>query len=108
MAYDWPGNIRELRNLVERLVVTSPGTVIETEEMGIVAKPASADHPEGPGVGRVKLDGLGLGEQVRRFETALIESALQRFSNTRAAARYLGVSQSTIVRKMKGMGETRG
>ena len=108
VAYDWPGNIRELRNLVERLVVTSPGTVIEAEELGIAATPAGADHPQEPGVAHIERDGLGLGEQVRRFETALIESALQRFSNTRAAARYLGVSQSTIVRKMKGMGETPG
>lgn len=107
VAYDWPGNIRELRNLVERLVVTSPGTVIEAEELAIAPIPPAVERPEASGVERLGVEGPGLDEQVRRFEAALIEGALQRFTTTRAAARHLGVSQSTIVRKMKGTSETR-
>lgn len=91
MAYDWPGNIRELRNLVERLVVTSTADVIDVAELTI-ASPHAAE-PD---------DSMNLDDQVRRFEAALIDSALQRFKTTRAAARHLGVSQSTIVRKMQG------
>ena len=107
VAYDWPGNIRELRNLVERLVVTSPDAVIEAEELAIAPTPSTVECTEAPGVERLGVEGLGLDEQVRRFEAALIEGALQRFTTTRAAARHLRVSQSTIVRKMKDTSETR-
>lgn len=89
VAHDWPGNIRELRNMVERLVVTAPHDVIDVGDLAI---PAAAPRVAG---------GASLDEQVRRIEIALIEDALRRFTTTRAAARHLGVSQSTIVRKLK-------
>lgn len=93
VAYEWPGNIRELRNMVERLVVTSPNDMIDVEEISIqVPESVAALNDE-----------LGLDEQVRRFELALIENALQRFKTTRAAARHLAISQSTLVRKLKGV-----
>ncbi|QRG10160.1 sigma 54-interacting transcriptional regulator [Xanthobacter autotrophicus] len=92
VAHDWPGNIRELRNMVERLVVTVSHDVIDVGDLAI---PAAA--PRGAG-------GASLEEQVRRFEMALIEDALRRCITTRAAARDLRVSQSTIVRKLKGGG----
>lgn len=95
VAYDWPGNIRELRNMVERLVVTSPRDIIEAGDLSISAAAPALQNDEH----------LGLDEQLRRFEHALIKDALRRFKTTRAAARYLGVSQSRVVRRLKSVGE---
>ncbi|MEP9348146.1 helix-turn-helix domain-containing protein [Xanthobacter sp. KR7-225] len=88
-------------------LTTGNCAVIEADELAIAPAQPAVERPEGPGVEPLGVEGLGLGEQVRRFEAALIEGALRRFPTTRAAARHLGVSKSTIVRKMKGARETR-
>ena len=81
--------------MVERLVVTSPHDIIEAGDLSISTPLAALQNGE-----RLDLD-----EQLRRFEYALIKDALQRFKTTRAAARYLGVSQSRVVRRLKSINE---
>ena len=46
-AYSWPGNIRELRNVIERLVIVSSGGVIKADELPGIHVPAS-ENPESP------------------------------------------------------------
>jgi PAS domain S-box-containing protein len=88
--YAWPGNVRELRNVVERLVVTATSDVIELEAL-----------PSPPPVSTVpRLSGPSLKEQLRAEEQAVIEETVRRLGNTRAAAAELGLSQSSIVRKL--------
>ncbi|SDH89268.1 PAS domain S-box-containing protein [Pseudomonas flavescens] len=91
--YSWSGNIRELINLVERLVVTCSGAAVELfdlpEEMRSSERDASDDSL------------LPLRKQVEQLERRLIRNALVRHKTTREAARVLGLSQATLVQKMK-------
>ncbi|YCH21337.1 sigma 54-interacting transcriptional regulator [Pseudomonas sp. D1-3] len=90
--YPWPGNIRELINLVERLVVTCSGEAVELfdlpEEMRLSASDAGNES-------------LPLRKQVEQLERRLIRKALVQHKTTRAAAKALGLSQATLVQKMK-------
>jgi PAS domain S-box-containing protein len=90
-AYSWPGNVRELRNLVERLVVTTPEDTIDVENLPEEAVPIGAGPMNHRG-------------RVAQFEEDLVTAALHQFGSTRAAARHLGISQSTVVRKLKATG----
>lgn len=91
--YPWPGNIRELINLVERLVVTCSGAAVELfdlpEEMRSSEREAGDDSL------------LPLRKQVEQLERRLIRKALVQHKTTREAARVLGLSQATLVQKMK-------
>ncbi|KJS71168.1 MAG: histidine kinase [Comamonadaceae bacterium BICA1-1] len=91
--YDWPGNIRELINLVERLAVTCTGEEVELldlpEEMRVSSLDAADDSL------------LPLRKQVENLERRQIRKALLQYKTTREAAKVLGVSQATLVQKMK-------
>ncbi|MCO1623738.1 sigma 54-interacting transcriptional regulator [Pseudomonas putida] len=91
--YAWPGNIRELINLVERLVVTCESETIEAldlpEEMLNL-------HAEGENLSRLPLRRI-----IENAERSAIMSAMRIHKTTRLAAKALGVSQATIVQKMK-------
>jgi DNA-binding NtrC family response regulator len=97
--YPFPGNVRELRNIVERLCIMTRGSNIGLEQVqAILPRPASAGTsapaPE-----------LRLSESVRDFERKEIEAALLGAggSMTRAAAR-LGLERSHLYKKMKRLG----
>ncbi|MFI5372509.1 MAG: sigma-54-dependent transcriptional regulator [Candidatus Eisenbacteria bacterium] len=93
--YDFPGNVRELRNLVERLIIMHPGATIGAEQVAaVLPRPAVAT----PGTAH-------LADAVRDFERRQIEAALAAESGnmTRAAAR-LGLERSHLYKKMKQLG----
>ena len=89
LEYDWPGNVRELRNVVERLVVTSQSDLIE---------PSFLDGALPREV--VETDQSSFRQRVNRFERRLVEDAMRTHGNTRAVARALGISQSSVVRRL--------
>ncbi len=98
--YEFPGNVRELRNLVERLVIMNPGARIGPEQVAAalpvaVPRPAAND-PEVPSA---------LGEAVHDFERRHIEAAVAAAGGnmTRAAAR-LGLERSHLYKKMRQLG----
>jgi len=95
--YSFPGNIRELRNLVERLVIMTPGPGIEAEHLDTVIP-----RTQFPAEGRTRLS-----DAVREFERRQIEAALlaEGGSMTRAAAR-LGLERSHLYKKMRALGWT--
>ena len=96
--HPFPGNIRELRNLVERLVTMSPGATVSAEEALAVLPPA-AGAPAGP---------ARMSDAVEDFERRQIEEALaaEGGNMTRAAAR-LGLERSHLYKKMKKLGGRR-
>lgn len=105
LQYAWPGNIRELENLVERLVLLADGEVITSENLPTYfresfRKPSSiADDFELPEWG-VDFNGL-----VQEYENKLITSALSRTGgNKKAAAKLLGLNRTTLVEKIKKKG----
>ncbi len=93
MRYTYPGNVRELINIVERMVVISDGDVISLPDLpGEVKESASAiqDLLE---VGNLK-------QAVEALEERIIVGSLRRCGGVLAAARSLGVHPTTLWRKM--------
>jgi transcriptional regulator with PAS, ATPase and Fis domain len=97
MAHDYPGNVRELENIIERAFVLCRSGMIDPSHLpheltGRSAAPASRA-------------GDTLAIQVRAVETQALRSALDRHGGNRlAAARELGLPKSTFFRKMKALG----
>ncbi|CAB3751890.1 sigma-54 interaction domain-containing protein [Paraburkholderia humisilvae] len=90
IACDWPGNVRELRNVIERVIVTCDCDVIAPEFLDCMLPPEVAENQ--PGTFR---------EQVERFERRLVEDAMREYGSTRDVAKALGLSQSSVVRKLR-------
>jgi PAS domain S-box-containing protein len=86
---DWPGNIRELENVVERLVVTSRHDLVEPASM-----PTLIRNGELPA-------GTGLRELLERYEAEILLKAEQQFGTTRKIASALGISQASASRKLQ-------
>lgn len=91
--YDWPGNVRQLENLMERLVITAQDPIL-----GIPALPleytADASAPA------ELLPGGTLAERMDAYEAQIIRDSYQRCGTTVAVARELGISQATAARKI--------
>ena len=116
MAYDWPGNIRELRAALERMVVMAEAEVLAIDDLpakiravvglgGDEADPdASVDAFATP---ELPEDGLKLSSAVDQYETSLILQALERTGwNKNQAARLLNMNRTTLVEKLKKKGLT--
>jgi PAS domain S-box-containing protein len=95
--YDFPGNIRELANLIERLVVVSEKSRIEVGDL-----PDSIRWHVGRPVSHLPLgDDISLKEAVERYEKALIQRSVNKYGNQRRVAKMLKVDQATISRKIR-------
>jgi len=93
--HDYPGNVRELRNLVERLVIMSPGSAIGPADVRAVL-PAAAEP---------QAAARRLAEAVQDFERAQIEAALAAAGgNVTQAATRLGLERSHLYKKMRKLG----
>lgn len=90
--YTWPGNIRELENLIERLVVTSSSGPISRGSVYRALNPAA-------GALSPTSQPQTLRGQVMAFERELIRHAVEQEGSIRKAARLLGVDHSTLVKK---------
>jgi len=85
----WPGNIRELENAVERIIVTTPGEYITLDQV----------LPGGDKKGY--RDGRSLKEMLAEAEVEILLQAMRRHRTTREVAAALGISQASAARKMK-------
>ena len=93
--YEWPGNIRELKNLIERLVVISSGDVITRDDLPVHIG-RTLDIP-GKGVSVSRL--MPMKDAVESVERQLLEMVYGAKSTTRQMAEVLKIDASTIVRK---------
>src|SRR5688572_3157175 len=97
-GYWWPGNIRELENLIERLVAVSDKAWITDEDLPVEFHVAQLNH-DGP-AGENMLD-----RAVATFERNFIVRALDKYEwNVTATARALGIPLSTLKAKMSRLG----
>jgi len=117
-TYGWPGNIRELENLVERMVLFASGDQIERDDLPdnfqeLEAGAETDGEIDGDRVRHIRLPlsslGLDLKEAVkagsRLVEEALIREALgQTDTNVTRSARLLGISRRSLQSKMKELG----
>lgn len=93
MEHDYPGNVRELENIIEQAFVMCRGAWIELHHLPPELRPAGA-----------RADGAGGPMNLRAMERHLIEAALERHHRNRTrAARELGIDPSTLYRKLKAL-----
>jgi DNA-binding NtrC family response regulator len=97
-SYDWPGNIRELQNVIERSVVLSAGDVFSVDQAWLSKEPLRA--PSRPHASQ-PTNGESIGER-EIIETALKESR-GRVSGPSGAAAKLRIPASTLESKIKAM-----
>ena len=94
--HSFPGNVRELANLVEQLVVLAPSEVVEQEDL-----PTSVRTAPSAGRNQTGDDTWDLPLAVKRLEQDLIARAILTFGSQREAAKHLRINHSTISRKVK-------
>ncbi|MEA1960704.1 MAG: sigma 54-interacting transcriptional regulator [Bacillota bacterium] len=98
----WPGNIRELKNTIERLVVVSNGTYLEICDLeGRRCK----NKPQSKPVTVSEI--MPLHDAIIEVEKQILQAALQKHSSTRQIADVVEIDQSTVVRKLKKYGLNR-
>lgn len=102
----WPGNIRELKNLIERTLVMLDGSVIMPENLGLISSPSptAVIHPEMQAIKIPEQPGIlqfPIGTKLRDIELEAIRKALEYTGGDKAkAAELLGINQRTIYRKL--------
>jgi transcriptional regulator with GAF, ATPase, and Fis domain len=96
-TYDWPGNIREMRNVIERAVVLSHGELIERSELALSQLPTPGDTGRHPVDTRSAYKPESLDDVEKRHILATIEAA---GGNKTKAASILGIERSTLDRKL--------
>ncbi len=90
--YKWPGNIRELKNLIERLIIISQNNIIQKNDLPIelyTSPHILLNNPIKP-----------LKKMVQEYETNLIKEIIRRYGGVVKAAQVLKVSPSTLYRKL--------
>lgn len=97
--YQWPGNIRELENLLERLVIIGDETRITSSQISKILT-----VPEQAVSAGAEASGLGLKELMENYEREILQEALSRYGTTYKAAQALRTSQPTVARKAKQYG----
>ena len=98
-AYSWPGNIRELRNVVERMVVLAQGRYIDVADLPGQVRPTGA---------LLKSHELDGDLTIEQMEREMILQALEKSAGNRTqAAERLGMSRRTLHRKLNRLGLTR-
>jgi NtrC-family two-component system response regulator AlgB len=98
MAEPWPGNLRQLRNAVERAVILTPANVVEAVDLGL--EPQAGPATTGPHVPVA----LGGDVSLAEVEREHIARVVARAASFEAAARTLGIDVTTLQRKRKRYG----
>ncbi len=98
--YPWPGNVRQLKNVIENMVVVSNNEYLQIDDL-----PWNIDSSVNVSrriINTVAMnEELNLQESLEALEKIIIERARDKFKTTREIAEYLQVNQSTIVRKLQ-------
>ncbi len=105
-AYDWPGNVREMENLIERLVTLTDHPEIRAEDLPELSgflKPAGHASPLPEFI--LPNDGIDIDQCIRRFQREMMVQALERANgNKTAAANMLGLNRTTFIERMRRHG----
>lgn len=98
LDYRWPGNVRQLRNVIDSSVVLAEGEVIQRTDLGLrdAGQPAENDESQWASL------------NIETWEQKLIQQALQRTAgNVPEASKLLGIGRATLYRKIEHYGITR-
>ncbi|MFC0708632.1 sigma-54 interaction domain-containing protein [Azorhizophilus paspali] len=99
--HDWPGNIRELRNLLERTILLGDGPYLDEAILATTLGPLPLPAPATVAAAVI---GENYRQAMQRFERELLENALASAGNALEAARRLGLSRSTLYRRLAALG----
>ena len=101
LGYQWPGNIRELRNCIERAVVLSTHDTIDTSDLALSQLAPSGDTGRGTGRGTGVRHGTFVPQTIEELERRHIMATLAAVGgNKTKAAAMLGIERSTLDRKL--------
>lgn len=109
-AYDWPGNVRQLRNVVERTIIMTPRDRLTAVETDMLPGEITGGDLAASGQGISALMGVPLREARESFERQYLTIQIRRFSgNISKTATFIGMERSALHRKLKllGMAERR-
>jgi len=105
-AYDWPGNVRQLRNIVERTMILAPGDRIGQIDLDMLPPEILSDQARlAPGEAARSIMGTPLREARETFEREYLRVQIRRFSgNISRTASFIGMERSALHRKLKTLG----
>jgi NtrC-family two-component system response regulator AlgB len=99
-SYLWPGNLRELRNAIERAVILAPRDMVEAADLGLPVEDSTSSPSSGAGT----MPRLGGDSTLEEIEREHIARVLARVASTEGSARLLGIDPTTLQRKRKRYG----
>ena len=105
-SYDWPGNVRQLRNLMDWLLIMAPGSVSDAIRADMLPPEIGANAPALLNIDpTADIMGLPLREARDLFETQYLQAQLLRFGgNISRTAQFVGMERSALHRKLKQLG----
>ena len=105
-SYEWPGNVRQLRNVVERTIIMAPGDRIGRIDLDLLPAEVLGD-PGDMGGSTNAIMGSPLREARETFEREYLRIQIRRFSgNISRTASFIGMERSALHRKLKLLGIT--
>jgi len=103
-SYEWPGNVRQLRNVIERTIILAPRDRVGRIDADMLpAEITQEDSGEGAGIAAMM--GIPLREAREQFEREYLRIQIRRFSgNISRTASFIGMERSALHRKLKSLG----
>ena len=105
-AHDWPGNVRQLRNNVERLLILAAGDPDEPVTLdSLPSEVAGRNGPSEAGFDAERMIALPLRDAREKFEREYLQAQINRFGGTISrTATFIGMERSALHRKLKSLG----
>ncbi len=105
-AHDWPGNVRQLRNIIERTIILAPGDRVSCIEVDLLpAEILDNQTAVGGSNSGMAIMGSPLREARESFEREYLKIQIRRFSgNISRTASFIGMERSALHRKLKALG----
>ncbi|OCA84974.1 sigma-54 interaction domain-containing protein [Bacillus wudalianchiensis] len=102
LKYRWPGNVRELENLIERLILTSEDTILRPNSLPVsIVGQENANMDEVSLIEQIVVEDHNLKRVVERVEKLMLSKAQKQCKSTYEMAKYLGISQPSVIRKLQ-------
>lgn len=105
--YNWPGNVRELDNLVERLVIITEGKEIKYQFEQLNIEDETINQIGNWSFDIYKEEGVTLQEAFKNVEAVILKQAVEEKLSTYEMSKRLGISQPTVVRRLKALGDSK-
>ncbi|MBS7668824.1 sigma-54-dependent transcriptional regulator [Croceicoccus gelatinilyticus] len=103
-SYDWPGNVRQLRNVIERTIILAPRERLGRIEADMLPGEITQEE-SGESSGITAMMGIPLREAREQFEREYLRIQIRRFSgNISRTASFIGMERSALHRKLKSLG----